>query len=690
MNIKCIFKRIKVIVCLLTFIPEVSFGQVLLAKKAENGKFGYFAANGTCIIPAIYDEAGSFSSDAMAAWVKKDGLYYFIDRSNLKLYGKGFAEISHDGFKYQVAVVKEQGDNLWYVMDYSGHRISPKYEVIKRGGLYGFIVKDASTGKFQLVDFSFHPCFESQYDNLNILNMHVLAYEENGNTGLMNFKGEIICKAVFRDFCIEYGYPNYWTEICDKNGVHKDCTGFYIAQNKIGNWGVIDDTGFPRIEFKYKTTEDLKKKIRKSEKMFSPYMSMKSKYLHADNEATKEIWGGSSYVRRYTKAYLEAADEIETRNHQIISTLPASLPQRQKAIFSKDNDGKYFLCFNDGSKPQDVVYYDEILDFPNCYVVKAGNCYGMVGIYGNAVLPIKYSRIELFHEGNKELFVVEDARKKGIVTSNGVFKQPVEYDEILCTSQGFAITCMNNKWGLLGKDGSMISKRQYDHMSIEKDRVVAEIAAPNTMYSTELDIATGSEKEDIVTRIFHDAYNSDDIQMQYEMYLFILDLDPHNNSHYNASVYNNLGVIFRNQGDDDKALAYYNKCLAIDPSNQTAKSNIKIIKSERRAEKVNGFANALGQVANMIGNANVQQNGGSYNNSYQYGSSSGRTQTKNRIIRKCTHCAGTGECKTCMGRGRILGKIDQEWRPCPSCNPGGTASKDKKGKCTFCHGTGNK
>lgn len=692
MNIKCAFKWAKIIVCLFALIPEVSTAQVLLAKKAENGKLGYYATNGTCVIPAVYDDAGNFSADAMATWVKKDGLYYFIDRNNLTLYGKGFMDISRDGFNYQVAVVKEQGDSLWYVMDYSGHRISPKYEVIKRGGPYGFIVKEASTGKFRFVDFSFEPYFENQYDNLNILNKHVLAYEEDGKNGLMNFRGDIIYKAVFRDFCIEYGYPNYWTEICNKDGVHKDCTGFYIAQNCSGKWGVIDDIGFPRIEFKYKTLEDLKKKIRKSKKTFSPYMTMKSRYFHADNEATKEIYGKSSYVKRYTKAYLDAANEIETRNYQIIaSTLPNGLPQRQKVIPSKGNDGKYFFCSNDGSKSQDAGYYDEILEFPNCYVVKAGNYYGMVGIYGNMVLPAKYARIELFHEGNKDLFVVEDAQKKGVVTSNGVFKQPIEYDEILYTPQGFAITCRNNKWGLLGKDGSVINKRQYDYLSAGNGKIVAEISAPNAMYNTELDIATGSEKEDIVGKIFNDAYNSDDIQMQYEMYLFILSLDPHNSSRYNASVYNNLGVIFRNQGDDDQALAYYNKCLAIDPDNQTAKSNVKTIKSERRAEKMNSFANALGQVASMIGNANVQQNGGSYNSSYQNTeSSSGGTQTRSRVARNCTHCAGTGECKTCRGNGRILGKIDQEWRPCPSCNPGGKASKEKRGKCTFCNGTGKR
>lgn len=63
---------------------------------------------------------------------------------------------------------------------------------------------------------------------------------------------------------------------------------------------------------------------------------------------------------------------------------------------------------------------------------------------------------------------------------------------------------------------------------------------------------------------------------------------------------------------------------------------------------------------------------------------------KTKATRKCTHCAGTGECKTCRGKGYILGKVSQEYRPCPSCNPGGTASVDKKGKCTFCNGTGTK
>ena len=55
-----------------------------------------------------------------------------------------------------------------------------------------------------------------------------------------------------------------------------------------------------------------------------------------------------------------------------------------------------------------------------------------------------------------------------------------------------------------------------------------------------------------------------------------------------------------------------------------------------------------------------------------------------------THCAGSGDCSRCGGDGYVLGDIDQEFRPCSSCNYGGKADDDERGKCTYCNGTGKK
>lgn len=210
-------------------------------------------------------------------------------------------------------------------------------------------------------------------------------------------------------------------------------------------------------------------------------------------------------------------------------------------------------------------------------------------------------------------------------------------------------------------------------------------------------VATGASDDNIgsIEELFNRAYSTPDSEAQTKLslYMQVVEADAGNKEGYQVVAYNNIGSLYEDLGDLKNARVYYEKSLQIQPSYELAKKNLKRIKSQQRTERWNNFANALGQVANTLGNGNVVQDGSSYDNGAiqnDVSYSGGETQTKSRAARNCTHCAGTGECKTCLGRGRILGKIDQEWHPCPSCNPDGKASKEKKGKCTFCKGTGTK
>lgn len=208
----------------------------------------------------------------------------------------------------------------------------------------------------------------------------------------------------------------------------------------------------------------------------------------------------------------------------------------------------------------------------------------------------------------------------------------------------------------------------------------------------ESDYSNGNSE--YLKNLFNQAYNTPDSEAQtkFDLYVQVIEADAGNKEGYQVVAYNNIGSLYESLGDLKNARAYYEKSLQIQPSYELAQKNLKRIKNQQRFERLNNFANALGQAANELGNANTLQNGNSYNNGTIQNNvnASGSKQIRKVTTRKCTHCAGTGECKTCMGRGYILGKVDQEWRPCPSCNYGGTASKEKKGKCTFCKGTGYK
>ncbi len=205
-------------------------------------------------------------------------------------------------------------------------------------------------------------------------------------------------------------------------------------------------------------------------------------------------------------------------------------------------------------------------------------------------------------------------------------------------------------------------------------------------------ITTNNTNSENVKALFDLAYNTPDSETQtkYDLYMQVIEADTDNKEGFQVIAYNNIGALYEYLGDLKTARAYYEKCLQISPSYELAGKNLKRVKRQQNASK---WSNALGQVANALGGINdALQTGNSYNNSTTNSGNSynNGTQQRTKAAKPCTHCAGTGECKTCRGNGRILGKIDQEWRPCPTCNYGGSASKEKKGKCTFCNGTGTR
>lgn len=69
---------------------------------------------------------------------------------------------------------------------------------------------------------------------------------------------------------------------------------------------------------------------------------------------------------------------------------------------------------------------------------------------------------------------------------------------------------------------------------------------------------------------------SDDFEGANVAYQKILLLDP-NNKDYQKYILNNTGLMYTKQGDLDKAEAYFNQALAIDPNYHNAQLNLGLI-----------------------------------------------------------------------------------------------------------------
>lgn len=71
------------------------------------------------------------------------------------------------------------------------------------------------------------------------------------------------------------------------------------------------------------------------------------------------------------------------------------------------------------------------------------------------------------------------------------------------------------------------------------------------------------------------------------------------------------------------------------------------------------------------------------NSSYGGGSINNGSSTS--VGRDCQLCAGSGQCRTCMGRGYYYSSFDNSKTiPCPNCD------RNHNGKCSSCHGSGKR
>lgn len=180
---------------------------------------------------------------------------------------------------------------------------------------------------------------------------------------------------------------------------------------------------------------------------------------------------------------------------------------------------------------------------------------------------------------------------------------------------------------LIGSDGKIVSKHGYEN--IDNYSTDGKIYAELIGYRTELSIF-GNEETPILKQIFDEAYNlslSNNAQKKYDKYMLCISLDKDNNEGYRAMSLNNIGSMFEDLGDVDKAMEYYEESRAL--GNETARKNIKRIKLNRTLDAIQQVGNTLSQIGQSIdtsGSYNVMQDNGTYSGS----ASSSKSQNSNK------------------------------------------------------------
>lgn len=380
---------------------------------------------------------------------------------------------------------------------------------------------------------------------------------------------------------------------------------------------------------------------------------------------------------------------------------------------------KYGVCNKNGElllSPK----YDWISDIDDLHgdlliIFRENAKSGVADIYGNEIVPPVYDYVHVYKSENLKYFVVKLNNKTGICDGNGIEIIPAMYDGISYFNGEFRnfvngqfaevidvdryanpeekITMHNNQW-VLSYKGKIFSQHPYNELVWVKDknRYYGTIYG----YSTYIDLA-GKEENSIAKRIFDEAYamSGANFQEKFILYNRVVELDSNNREGYKALALNNIGVMYAEAGDENTALAYYDKSAQW--GNSYGISNAKSIRDARaaaeRAERSQRISDALTQISNSLStmSSTLQQNSiNNYNYNDDGGSSNSGGSSNVRRTSHCTKCAGSGSCAKCGGDGYVLGKFSQEFEPCSSCNFKGRTPKSKQGKCTYCNGTGRK
>ena len=161
--------------------------------------------------------------------------------------------------------------------------------------------------------------------------------------------------------------------------------------------------------------------------------------------------------------------------------------------------------------------------------------------------------------------------------------------------------------------------------------------AEYTPQATNFDaLASTSSNTLDVKELFELAYNTPDAdtQTKYNRYVEVIQADPDNSYGYNASVYNNIGVLYEGQGDLKNAKICFENALQIAPNDNTIKENLKRVKAQRRSEQWDNVANILGALGEAASTMSSSQTTGGTYNAYQESGNSYSSSSESRSSSK--------------------------------------------------------
>lgn len=500
---------------------------------------------------------------------------------------------------FQCNVAEVRNENLYYFIDLHGKKVSQDF---KRITCFHDtpIIGQGIDGLFNLYDYRFRPILPDYYEDMSFelvcLNF-VVKFKQHGLYGIMDLSGKVLVPASYKSLELSDFYHGIGYKQCNKDNISQEMLKdvFFEAEDASGKYGAISVNNEVIVPFKYKDAYSLKYKGAKASyaKVIKPFLLSSKK-----------------------KAIEEQMDEVRSKvlqaNKEQAKAYPTTLPKVTKTIIMKTKQGYVFMK----GERQVGKTYQMIDEYPGFCIVKRNDKLGVSDKLGSEVLECKYDGINIWNE-KEGILMVESEGKYSLFASDGSKLSKQAWDILFFPANNVAVGYRDGQYWLLDTKGNVISPCGYDNIdNYPSDK---KVTAFKHGYSTELG-TDGKEKSPIAKQIFDEAYamrTSGQAQGKYDKYMLCIALDPDNKKGFKALALNNIGALFEDIGDVDKALDYYGQAKAL--GNETARKNIKRIKLDRTVNALQQVGQTLTQVAQTIDTS------GAYGSSLQTSGSYGTT-----------------------------------------------------------------
>ena len=302
--------------------------------------------------------------------------------------------------------------------------------------------------------------------------------------------------------------------------------------------------------------------------------------------------------------------------------------------------------------------------------IKKNGLEGALNLEGNVIVPPVYDECTLYSLNQKngyiQYFNVKKNGKEGAYDLKGKMIIPVRYNQL-----------RYKDWDLdkNGFEGTTGTDANYKSLNLT------------------LPIVYTTEK---IRELFNDASKEKDATRKIRLYSEIITYDSYNMAGVNSFAYNNLGVVYENSGDLNKAKICYENAYKIDNTNKTAYENLQNVKKNihndtfERTLTFFGYLSTLLLPVNQTNMSGFPEGNVSGSQVSREGASSGANSTSSgssSAYTKCTSCNGSGVCSGCHGKkgswqrtGYYVGDGSKSWIDCGSCRG--------SGKCPICYGRG--